>query len=390
MKKSKIIVPALGLLLLSTAASVSGTVAWFTANRTFNATVGEFTVVATTGDLACVFTPGVGTANNGGTNSLKVADATVLTHGSLDHTDSKVAYPANDVATKFNEYSLAGAYKATPANVTTDTTGLFAGTDYGADGLSGGSGANADSSIYYALTWEMEFTYTTTSADSYALFLNLDTSKSAVTGVTDTGSGFRIAFMNSDASTGARKVVWADNQIVDRCAYVSAVDGNHDATVTGTWKKLTTKVGVASVTDASSEIEAGSSASGWYTDTGCTVAAASIVAGTKYYQPSATAATGTEMDIVQTATGYATANQLLASDTDSSKIAKITDSGAIEDNAANMDTYYNYFGQFTPGHRTITFLCVAWFEGTDPNINIGHTLDTLTAAMYFETRKLPA
>ena len=32
MKKTKIIVPALGLLLRSTAASVSGTVAWFSAN----------------------------------------------------------------------------------------------------------------------------------------------------------------------------------------------------------------------------------------------------------------------------------------------------------------------------------------------------------------------
>ena len=32
-KKSKIIVPALGLILLSTTASISGSVAWFTANR---------------------------------------------------------------------------------------------------------------------------------------------------------------------------------------------------------------------------------------------------------------------------------------------------------------------------------------------------------------------
>ena len=37
MKKTKIIVPALGLLLLSTAASVTGTVAWFSANATVSA-----------------------------------------------------------------------------------------------------------------------------------------------------------------------------------------------------------------------------------------------------------------------------------------------------------------------------------------------------------------
>lgn len=38
MKKTKIIIPALGMLLLSTAASVTGTVAWFAANATVSAT----------------------------------------------------------------------------------------------------------------------------------------------------------------------------------------------------------------------------------------------------------------------------------------------------------------------------------------------------------------
>ena len=37
MKKTKIIIPALGMLLLSTAASVTGTVAWFSANTSVNA-----------------------------------------------------------------------------------------------------------------------------------------------------------------------------------------------------------------------------------------------------------------------------------------------------------------------------------------------------------------
>ena len=38
MKKTKIIIPALGMLLLSTAASVTGTVAWFSANASVKAT----------------------------------------------------------------------------------------------------------------------------------------------------------------------------------------------------------------------------------------------------------------------------------------------------------------------------------------------------------------
>ena len=38
MKKTKIIIPSLGLLLLSTAASITGTVAWFAANASVTAT----------------------------------------------------------------------------------------------------------------------------------------------------------------------------------------------------------------------------------------------------------------------------------------------------------------------------------------------------------------
>ena len=59
MKKTKIIIPALGLLLLSTAASVSGTVAWFAANSSVTAnamsitatTDSEFLVISKTSDL---------------------------------------------------------------------------------------------------------------------------------------------------------------------------------------------------------------------------------------------------------------------------------------------------------------------------------------------------
>ena len=59
MKKTKIIIPSLGLLLLSTAASVTGTVAWFAANASVEATGmqitaktdSEFLVISKTSDL---------------------------------------------------------------------------------------------------------------------------------------------------------------------------------------------------------------------------------------------------------------------------------------------------------------------------------------------------
>ena len=59
MKKTKIIIPALGMLLLSTAASVTGTVAWFAANASVTATGmtikaksdSEFLVISKSSDL---------------------------------------------------------------------------------------------------------------------------------------------------------------------------------------------------------------------------------------------------------------------------------------------------------------------------------------------------
>ena len=46
MKKSKIIVPALALIAFSTAASITGTVAWFTASRSATMSLGTYTVAS--------------------------------------------------------------------------------------------------------------------------------------------------------------------------------------------------------------------------------------------------------------------------------------------------------------------------------------------------------
>lgn len=64
MKKTKVIIPALGMLLLSTAASVTGTVAWFAANAQVTATGmavtaktdSEFLVISKTSTLASATT----------------------------------------------------------------------------------------------------------------------------------------------------------------------------------------------------------------------------------------------------------------------------------------------------------------------------------------------
>lgn len=61
MKKSRIIVPALAMLTLSVAASVTGTVAWFTASRTASMKASSVSVMNATGDLNISLAPGLNT-----------------------------------------------------------------------------------------------------------------------------------------------------------------------------------------------------------------------------------------------------------------------------------------------------------------------------------------
>ena len=325
MKKSKIIVPALGLLVLSTAASVSGTVAWFTANRSYNTSINNIAVVSTTGSLKGSFEAGVGTTSSDGT-AIAVASDAVLTHGSFNHSTSLASWPTDDAATKFGSYTLAEAVGDAASTWTTNVT-----TDATADNLLRLTDADSNK-VYTALTFRITLTYTTSNVtDTYGLFLNLDAGKSNVSHVTNTAGttnsedpgynketykGFRLAFIGA-----SEKVVWAANETTANCDYVKAV-----------------------------------------------AAGAAELNG-----------------------GYA-ATDLIASDT-TANIAALSGTGAIEDGLTDASTYVNYLGTFAiPGagvtERKLSFLCVAWFEGTDPNVITGAALDSVTANMFFETRRL--
>ena len=73
MKKSKIIIPAAAILALSVGASVTGTVAWFTAARTASFGVNNMAVINTAGDLKVSLTAGTGTEITGKTPAVKLS-----------------------------------------------------------------------------------------------------------------------------------------------------------------------------------------------------------------------------------------------------------------------------------------------------------------------------
>lgn len=102
MKKTKIIIPALGMLLLSTAASVTGTVAWFSMNNFVNATQMKVTAKAENGivisnQAAASTTVGVWseTATAAYTSALEVYPTSTADASAWYHSKSTDANQAN-------------------------------------------------------------------------------------------------------------------------------------------------------------------------------------------------------------------------------------------------------------------------------------------------------
>ena len=139
MKKTKIIIPALGILLLSTAASVTGTVAWFTAANDVNVTGLQFkaqseqAIVVSNEEKASWLNAGVAASHTG-------AGQTFLNTSTADFTNWYHAYSSNandgqatvdrvaltvakpDAGTTASETGLGTVTSATKANNETDSS----------------------------------------------------------------------------------------------------------------------------------------------------------------------------------------------------------------------------------------------------------------------------
>ena len=204
MKKSRIIIPALAMIAFSVAASITGTVAWFTANRTASIDAGSYAVVKTTANLDCKVIADIGTSVTD--NAAGVADVITvngkLSDGSFDHVGTNNYIYAPDVTgTKVGkETALASA---TAADLTRGTT-------------------SDSKTIYTAVTWKIEFSLTFGQAGGdIGLYLDLANSvftpSAGDTGAHDTSKGFRMAFV---ATNGGNTRVFADLETAAKCTYI--------------------------------------------------------------------------------------------------------------------------------------------------------------------------
>lgn len=202
-KKSAVVIPALARIAVTAAASVSGTVAWFTANRSVTINASNFQAKAESGALSVASANLVGVVADDNTNkgSVKMADNNYLTDGSFDFTELYTKDTLDDEGNPVTFKTL-GDYKSAQ----TDSTKWNITSD--------------GKTLWYGVSWTWNFTYKFSNLDSdRALFFNIKESAFAFNQVTEgnvnvdgsahnssqkVGIGFRLA-----RTTTEKKIVWA-------------------------------------------------------------------------------------------------------------------------------------------------------------------------------------
>ena len=374
--KSKIVVPALGLILLSTAASISGSVAWFTANRTATVKAGEFAVVKTGDDLAVDLTAGIGTTEDDVNHEISNVTGTqpnthtnLLTDASFDH----VAIANNKVGTIISPDSAGSTVGSKPTLNGLTAAQVERGTD-----------------TYSVLTWDMTFSITfsasatanqglyldTTNADTY---MHLKTKPANNTNVAD-GTYFTdkactvAATGTADGSTYYYKTAPVASGKAFRIAFVPTAISGHS----GSNKSFA----LAKVWAANE----GTTTSGGLTErqfVSSSLGVGTALAGTSYSTVGTVSFDGTDYANAENTTGKA----LITGNTDAVPNDNAVDaSGALAKN--------NYLGYFTadPGQTiNITYTCVAWYEGTNPFIvNNTAAFEIIVASMKFGVASIQA
>ncbi|MBQ7244105.1 MAG: hypothetical protein IJS52_07885 [Bacilli bacterium] len=373
MKKSKVLIPAMALLLFSTAASITGTVAWFTANRTFAMTAGEFAVINTKNNLACVLAGGVGTEAT--TTSITTKTNYILTDASFDHTETthNIVIPNEDGDKIARIVALANADE---------------GSENSGNHMFRQNGTGSQK-IFSAFTWNLTFTVTFAAAETQDLGLFLDLS-SANTYVHEKFEG-----KVGDDGTG----VYTDA----KCTAAATVDGSGKLTAAGTYYKVApddtgkafrlalvpTNVSVESYGVTKVWAKNQTNAKSFFIDGGIVDAAVTTGSGTAY-GTATTKATKPTADLVPAAETAGSGKVLMASGDASAIPADLgkTSTTALSD----CSNYLGYFKNNPGDTATLTYTAVAWYEGTDENITtaVDTIYETVVVGMEFGTAKLNA
>jgi len=206
MKKSLLIAPALGVLVLAAAGSVGGTVAWFTSNTVWDMNASSFAVTKLDGNLSATLSQGIGTYKTSA-KAVEVKTKTSAPDAQPEtFRDNALTHGAIDVKTG-NLY------------VKEDSTYVKKGTTASATGWIGREYVEnkVAADTYYAVTWSVTFSYKFASdITDVNLYFDLGNS-SATHSKSQTGTylaykGFRLGIIGTaaaDTGAGSYTRVWA-------------------------------------------------------------------------------------------------------------------------------------------------------------------------------------
>ncbi|MCQ2799116.1 MAG: hypothetical protein MJ220_04450 [Bacilli bacterium] len=228
MKKSRIILPAIALLAVSGIASVTGTVAWFTAAQSTEVSFSSVTAVNTAGDLKFTKVASseknctVSTTTGGIISSFAVEK---LTHASYDGENVWTV----DAATTNNEDHSGEAYITRAWNKS--------------------AGKDGTNDIYYAAQFVGNFQISGNSKNDYALMFSVDDSEMDVT------NGIAPAFrMLMEFGTDGY-ILWNGVTFASSAAYVDGADSTSTRTFTTESANVTAGDPTADATGSSNYID---------------------------------------------------------------------------------------------------------------------------------------
>jgi len=207
MKKSKILVPALAVLCISTASAVSGTVAWFSANSTVTVNANNFVAVNPSAGLGATAGANVNTKLNDD-GSISVGTSTV---SSLKFRDASVSIASGGIS----------VFKGVAEDGVVETYEEVDNPYH-----------YEQNKIIYAATWKVTFTAKGSAGYYYDLFFQGNSSTFTSTTGKVFENCFRVGIYTSD-----KTIVWAprrDNEA--SLTYVTA--GGKGTSTTGTYTNV--------------------------------------------------------------------------------------------------------------------------------------------------------
>lgn len=216
-KKSKfVILPALVTLVLTGVASVTGTVAWFTANKAVSATSSSFQANNLTGGFTIKTTGTVGLtssndADNATQSKVSVDNNALLADASYNINNDKLFTKILEDAGTVKSYKEIGAYNA----LNSSAPNLAGKTKVGEN----------EKNVFYALTWSYTFAFNGTDQSKKTdLFIDTKSAQFTYTAdpakAADAALAFRIGFIGTTNSKA--KIVLGNNETISYVSTASA------------------------------------------------------------------------------------------------------------------------------------------------------------------------